>query len=142
MLTKHLLCASFLAALFCLPAIPDNLPPPEYQKLTHDIYKQLIEINTSYSTGATTPAAQAVAERLKAAGFPDSDIQVLGAALSRHRPAQAPAAARPSGCRGGQAFRLVHGSFSAHRKGRLLLWAWNHRRQSASRHLDRESDPL
>jgi acetylornithine deacetylase/succinyl-diaminopimelate desuccinylase-like protein len=80
MLTKHLLCASFLAALFCLPAIPDNLPPPEYQKLTHDIYKQLIEINTSYSTGATTPAAQAVAERLKAAGFPDSDIQVLGAA--------------------------------------------------------------
>ena len=56
------------------------LPPPEYQKLTHDIYKQLIEINTSFSTGATTPAAQAVAERLKAEGFPESDIQMLGAA--------------------------------------------------------------
>src|SRR5436853_2982575 len=57
-----------------------NLPPPEYHKLVHDIYKQLIEINTSYSTGATTPAARAVADRLRAEGFPASDIQVLGAA--------------------------------------------------------------
>jgi acetylornithine deacetylase/succinyl-diaminopimelate desuccinylase-like protein len=76
---QHLLCASILAALLCLRATSATLPP-EYQKLTHDIYKQLIEINTSYSTGATTPAAQAVAERLRAEGFPDSDIQVLGAA--------------------------------------------------------------
>ncbi len=57
-----------------------SLPPPEYHKLVHDIYKQLIEINTSYSTGATTPAAQAVADRLRAEGFPASDIQVVGAA--------------------------------------------------------------
>ena len=41
-----------------------------HQQLAHDIYKQLIEINTSYSTGATTPAAQAVADRLRAEGFP------------------------------------------------------------------------
>ena len=57
-----------------------TLPPPEYQKLVHDIYKQLIEINTSFSTGATTPAARAMEERLRAEGFPASDIQVLGAA--------------------------------------------------------------
>lgn len=57
-----------------------TLPPPEYQKLVHDIYKQLIEINTSYSTGATTPAAQAVADRFRSEGFPASDIHVLGAA--------------------------------------------------------------
>src|SRR5229473_4392403 len=57
-----------------------TLPPPEYHKLVHDIYKQLIEINTSYSTGATTPAAQAVADRLRTEGFPASDIQVVGAA--------------------------------------------------------------
>ncbi len=56
------------------------LPPPEYQKLAHDIYKQLIETNTSFSTGATTPAARAIADRLRAEGFPASDIQVLGAA--------------------------------------------------------------
>jgi acetylornithine deacetylase/succinyl-diaminopimelate desuccinylase-like protein len=57
-----------------------TLPPAEYQKLAHDIYKQLIEINTSFSTGATTPAARAIADRLRAEGFPASDIQVLGAA--------------------------------------------------------------
>ncbi len=73
---QHLAVLSMLA----LPLRPATLPPPEYQKLTHDIYKQLIEINTSYSTGATTPAAQAMAERLRAEGFPASDIQVLGAA--------------------------------------------------------------
>src|ERR1039458_2991907 len=80
MLMKHLLYASALSAFLSLSASSTTLPPPEYQKLTHDIYKQLIEINTSYSTGATTPAAQAVAERLKAEGFQASDIQVLGAA--------------------------------------------------------------
>jgi acetylornithine deacetylase/succinyl-diaminopimelate desuccinylase-like protein len=57
-----------------------TLPPPDYQTLVHDIYKQLIEINTSFSTGATTPAARAMADRLRAEGFPASDIQVLGAA--------------------------------------------------------------
>src|ERR1700693_1230497 len=77
---KPLLCVSALPSLLCLRASPSNFPPPEYQKLTHDIYKQLIEINTSYSTGATTPAAEAMAKRLRDEGFPDSDIQVLGAA--------------------------------------------------------------
>src|SRR5438477_13022583 len=56
------------------------VPPPEYKKLTYDIYKELIEINTSYSTGATTPAANAVAARLRAEGFPAADIVVAGAA--------------------------------------------------------------
>jgi acetylornithine deacetylase/succinyl-diaminopimelate desuccinylase-like protein len=60
-----------------------TLPPPEYKKLVHEVYKQLIEINTSYSTGATTPAAQAVADRLRSEGFPASDIKVLGAAPNK-----------------------------------------------------------
>jgi acetylornithine deacetylase/succinyl-diaminopimelate desuccinylase-like protein len=82
---RRLLRASTLGTLLCLTLLclsvrPATLPPPDYQKPTHDIYKQLIEINTSYSTGATTPAAQAMAERLRAEGFPDSDIHVLGAA--------------------------------------------------------------
>src|ERR1700683_2668443 len=77
---KHLLCASTFGALICLPMCPATLPPPEYQKLTHDIYKQLIEINTSYSTGATTPAAEAMAKRVRDEGSPVSDIQVLRAA--------------------------------------------------------------
>ena len=43
-----------------------------------DIYKELVEINTTDSSGSTTRAAEAIAARLKAAGVPESDIQVLG----------------------------------------------------------------
>src|SRR6266699_2649438 len=47
-------------------------------RLARDIYQELIEINTTDSTGDTTKAAEAMAARLKAAGFPEADIQVLG----------------------------------------------------------------
>lgn len=43
-----------------------------------EIYQQLIEINTTDSVGSTTTAADAMAARLKAAGFPAADVQVLG----------------------------------------------------------------
>jgi acetylornithine deacetylase/succinyl-diaminopimelate desuccinylase-like protein len=42
------------------------------------ILKELIEINTTESSGSTTRAAEAMAARLKAAGFADADVQVLG----------------------------------------------------------------
>ncbi|MBV9081183.1 MAG: M20/M25/M40 family metallo-hydrolase, partial [Acidobacteriaceae bacterium] len=61
----------------CLAA--DVLPPPADQQLAHDIYKQIVEIKSGYSTGATTPVAEAMAERLKAAGFPASDLYLGGA---------------------------------------------------------------
>ena len=44
------------------------------QQLAHDIYKELIEINTADSVGNTTTAATAVAKRFRDAGFPDADI--------------------------------------------------------------------
>ena len=47
-------------------------------KLARDIYKQLIEINTTDSVGSTTAAADAMAQRLRDAGYPASDVQVLG----------------------------------------------------------------
>jgi acetylornithine deacetylase/succinyl-diaminopimelate desuccinylase-like protein len=43
-----------------------------------DIFKELIEINTTDSVGSTTTAADAMAARLKAAGLPAADVQVLG----------------------------------------------------------------
>jgi len=44
-----------------------------------EIYKELIEINTTDTpAGNVTKAADAVAARLKAAGFPAADMQVLG----------------------------------------------------------------
>jgi acetylornithine deacetylase/succinyl-diaminopimelate desuccinylase-like protein len=55
-------------------------PPPldaKTKQLAFDIYKQLIEINTTNSVGNNTTAAEAMAARLKAAGFPASDVQVL-----------------------------------------------------------------
>jgi acetylornithine deacetylase/succinyl-diaminopimelate desuccinylase-like protein len=48
------------------------------QQLARDIFKELIEINTTDSVGNTTVAAEAMATRLKAAGFPAADVQVLG----------------------------------------------------------------
>jgi acetylornithine deacetylase/succinyl-diaminopimelate desuccinylase-like protein len=48
------------------------------QQLAHDIYKELIEINTGMKTGNVTPAAIAMAKRFRDAGIPDSDIFVGG----------------------------------------------------------------
>jgi acetylornithine deacetylase/succinyl-diaminopimelate desuccinylase-like protein len=48
------------------------------RQLSHDIFKQLVEINTTDSVGSTTKAAQAMAQRLLDAGFAAADVQVLG----------------------------------------------------------------
>src|SRR5207244_7421714 len=50
-----------------------------------DLFEQLIEINTTDTpAGNVTKAADAVAERLKAAGFPAAYIQVLGPDPKKH----------------------------------------------------------
>jgi acetylornithine deacetylase/succinyl-diaminopimelate desuccinylase-like protein len=48
------------------------------QALTREIFKELIEINTTNSTGNTTRAAEAMAARLRAAGFTNNDIFIGG----------------------------------------------------------------
>jgi len=48
------------------------------RRLSRDIFRQLIEINTTDSVGSTTAAAQAMADRLLAAGFAAEDVKVLG----------------------------------------------------------------
>jgi acetylornithine deacetylase/succinyl-diaminopimelate desuccinylase-like protein len=77
-----------MMALLCL--IVGILAPPftaravealsPNQKLTFDIYKELIEINTTTATGDTARAADAMARRLRDAGFPEADIQVFSPA--------------------------------------------------------------
>ena len=49
----------------------------KWDSVARDIFRELIEINTENSDGSTLLAAQAMATRLKAAGFPDSDVVVL-----------------------------------------------------------------
>ena len=55
------------------------LPPDADRQLAREIYKEIVEIRSGYTTGSTTPVAEAVAARLRAAGFPESDIFVGGA---------------------------------------------------------------
>ncbi|GAC1672702.1 MAG: M20/M25/M40 family metallo-hydrolase [Steroidobacteraceae bacterium] len=44
-----------------------------------ELYKELIETNTTLSNGSCTLAAQRMAARLKAAGFPDADLHPFAA---------------------------------------------------------------
>jgi acetylornithine deacetylase/succinyl-diaminopimelate desuccinylase-like protein len=60
----------------------DTMPPAADQRLAHEIYKEMIESKSGYTTGSTTPIAESVAARLKAAGFPASDV-FLGGAIPR-----------------------------------------------------------
>jgi acetylornithine deacetylase/succinyl-diaminopimelate desuccinylase-like protein len=70
----------FLLALISFTSIAAPTMPPEADKqLALDIYKQIVEIKSGYTTGATTPVVEAVAERLRAAGFPSSDMFIGGA---------------------------------------------------------------
>ena len=55
------------------------MPPEAERQLAREIYKEMVEIKSGYTTGATTPVAEAAARRLKAAGFPDADVFVGGA---------------------------------------------------------------
>jgi acetylornithine deacetylase/succinyl-diaminopimelate desuccinylase-like protein len=64
----------FLAAVVVL--LPLCAQSPD-QQLAREIFKQLIEINTTDSAGDNTRAAEAMAARFRAAGFPARDVQVL-----------------------------------------------------------------
>jgi acetylornithine deacetylase/succinyl-diaminopimelate desuccinylase-like protein len=77
---KITLMLACLATLLCSAALaqPQNSLSPEHQA-AHDIFKQLIEINTTDTpAGNVTTAAEAMAERFRAAGFSAEDVQVIG----------------------------------------------------------------
>jgi acetylornithine deacetylase/succinyl-diaminopimelate desuccinylase-like protein len=52
--------------------------PPADRQLAREIFQQFIEIKSGYTTGSTTSVAEAAAARLRAAGFPASDIFIGG----------------------------------------------------------------
>src|SRR5579864_7782343 len=80
MITKKFLLAGMLSFTSCFAvAVRAQTTRPEVEKkLAHDIYKEFIEIQSGYTTGATTPVVAAAVRYLKAAGFQDSDIFVGG----------------------------------------------------------------
>ena len=57
--------------------------PPATQQLSREIYKELVEINTTASVGDTYAAAKAMGARLLAAGYPKADVQVFQSAPRR-----------------------------------------------------------
>jgi len=72
---KHLfLIAAVLAFTGALYAQLDDAT----KQLSRDIFKQLIEINTTESVGSVTRAAEAMAQRFREAGFPERDIYIGG----------------------------------------------------------------
>src|SRR3954451_22892814 len=75
------LCAAVIAA--SIAAAPASLRAgalTPQQQLAFDIYKELIEIDTTTATGDTKQAAEAMAARLRTAGFAEADAQVLSPA--------------------------------------------------------------
>jgi acetylornithine deacetylase/succinyl-diaminopimelate desuccinylase-like protein len=66
-----------LALLICAaPVSAQSLSP--YQQLGRDILKELVETNTEHSIGSTTKAAELLAARFRAAGFPAGDVSLVG----------------------------------------------------------------
>jgi acetylornithine deacetylase/succinyl-diaminopimelate desuccinylase-like protein len=74
---------TLILALLLTASVSAQTAPRESR--ARDIFKQLIEINTTDTpSGNVTAAAEAMAERLKAAGFPAADIQVIGPDPKKH----------------------------------------------------------
>jgi acetylornithine deacetylase/succinyl-diaminopimelate desuccinylase-like protein len=67
---------AFLCAVACAAVLSAQTNP--HQTRAREIFKQLVEINTTDSVGSTTAAAEAMAARFKSAGFADADVRVLG----------------------------------------------------------------
>ena len=153
---RHLIAIAVSVLVFAADGIRARQAPlAPHQQLAHDIYKELIEINTTDSTG-TTVAAQAMAKRFRDAGFPDADIFIGGPRDDKHNIvvryhgkggascAEAAAAPRAPRRRRGAQDRLVARSRSVHvhRARRLLLRARHRRRQGDGVDLRRQPDSL
>ena len=72
------LCGGNLMSAAIAALAAEGLNPN--QQRAFDIYKELIEINTVTATGDTAQAAEAMAARLRAGGFPDADVHVFSPA--------------------------------------------------------------
>ncbi len=77
-----------MAALLCVAGVhgqgKQDKPPvagpdeADAKALARSIFQELIEINTTDSVGSVTTAATAMARRLRAAGYPESDLALVG----------------------------------------------------------------
>jgi len=75
-LTKRTLW--FFVMFLCFAADAFAQIDDQTRQLAHDIFKQLIEINTTDSVGNVSTAAEAMFQRFRDAGFAESDMYVGG----------------------------------------------------------------
>jgi acetylornithine deacetylase/succinyl-diaminopimelate desuccinylase-like protein len=71
----------FCAVFILVAALGANAPAqeaPSRNPLARDIFKELIETNTTDSVGNVTTAAEAMARRLRDAGFAEQDVIIAG----------------------------------------------------------------
>src|SRR6202040_3158234 len=71
------LTAAVLAASLVAPVTAEIRPD---QAAFKELYKELVETNTTLSAGSCTLAAERMAARLKAAGYKEGDIRLFGVA--------------------------------------------------------------
>src|SRR5882757_4470400 len=69
---------TLIAALLLIAVGSAAQAPSADRRLARDIFKQLIEINTTDSVGNVTTAAEAMATRLREAGYAEKDLVLAG----------------------------------------------------------------
>jgi hypothetical protein len=70
-----LLAAGLIAATLCAPALAQNRQPGE--PAFRALFKEMVETDTSVTTGSCTALAEKLAVRFKAAGYGDADISLF-----------------------------------------------------------------
>ncbi|MGO8968287.1 MAG: M20/M25/M40 family metallo-hydrolase [Myxococcaceae bacterium] len=76
-MTRLVAVATWLVAFSANAAPPKD--SPEGEQRFRQLYKELVETNTTLSAGSCTLAAERMAARLKAAGFPDHELHLFAA---------------------------------------------------------------
>jgi hypothetical protein len=74
LIVRQILVAAIAAASLANPSLAAERPG---ERTFRSLYKELVETNTTHSSGDCTLAATRMAARLKAAGFADADLNVF-----------------------------------------------------------------
>src|ERR1700736_2215838 len=74
-----LICTALLVLVPGANAGPPDVGSAATEPQFRELYKELVETNTTLSAGSCTLAAERMAARLKTAGFPDSDLHPFAA---------------------------------------------------------------
>jgi acetylornithine deacetylase/succinyl-diaminopimelate desuccinylase-like protein len=69
--------------LLASAALAQTPPPDQQRELSREVYRELVEIDTTQSAGDMLKAARAMARRLVAGGLPEADVRVFETAPKR-----------------------------------------------------------